>query len=114
MNNHEEFARQRFEFNRQKQALQQMHQQRLTLAYRGGMFKVDLNLYSYLSMANLTVAMFKHEQERVLIDMYDTPIKCDVVEMLKLVDERYKEVTNDWLNEYEDLKTKRRVKDVAV
>ena len=46
MENLEEYARERFELNRQKQTLKEQQQQRLTVTYNGGLFKVDLSLLS--------------------------------------------------------------------
>ena len=35
-------------------------------------------------------------------------------DLLVLVDQRWKEVSNDWLNQFEELKTKRKAGDVKV
>lgn len=114
MENLEQFARERFEFNRQKQTLKEQQTQRLTVTHNGGMFNVDMPLMVWLYQQNMHAGLFEGAREVILVDIYDTPIKVDIEELLKLCVERWNEVTNDWYNEYEELKKKRRVGDVEV
>lgn len=114
MENLEKYASERFELNRQKQTLKEQQQQRLSVTYNGGLFYVDMNLMTYLSMRVTNAGLFQQSREDIIPDSYDTPIKIDVQDLLMLCDQRWKEVHNDWYNEYEELKTKRKVKDVAV
>ena len=114
MENLEKYASERFELNRQKQTLKEQQQQRLSVTYNGGLFYVDMNLMTYLSMRVTNAGLFQQSREDIIADSYDTPIKIDVQDLLVLCDQRWKEVHNDWYNEYEELKTKRKVKDVVV
>jgi len=114
MENLEKYASERFELNRQKQTLKEQQQQRLSVTYNGGLFYVDMNLMTYLSMRVTNAGLFQQSREDIIPDSYNTPIKIDVQDLLILCDQRWKEVHNDWYNEYEQLKTKRKVKDVAV
>ena len=114
MENLEKYASERFELNRQKQTLKEQQQQRLSVTYNGGLFYVDMNLMTYLSMRVTNAGLFQQSREDIIPDSYDTPIKIDVQDLLMLCDQRWKEVHNDWYNEYEELKTKRKVKDVVV
>ena len=114
MENLEKYASERFELNRQKQTLKEQQQQRLSVTYNGGLFYVDMNLMTYLSTRVTNAGLFQQSREDIIPDSYDTPIKIDVQDLLILCDQRWKEVHNDWYNEYEELKTKRKVKDVAV
>ena len=114
MENQEEYARERFELNRQKQTLKEQQQQRLTVTYNGGIFKVDMQLLSYLYMKCANAGLFQQSREDIIPDSYDTPVKVDVQDLLVLVDQRWKEVHNDWLNQFEELKTKRKAGDVKV
>lgn len=114
MENLEKYASERFELNRQKQTLKEQQQQRLSVTYNGGLFYVDMNLMTYLSMRVTNAGLFQQSREDIIPDSYDSPIKIDVQDLLMLCDQRWKEVHNDWYNEYEELKTKRKVKDVAV
>jgi len=113
MENLESYAKERFELNRQKQTLREQQQQRLSVTYNGGLFRVDMTLLNYLYMKNANAGLFQQSTECILPDSYDTPILVDVTELLRLCEERWKEVHNDWYNQYEELKTKRRVKDVG-
>ena len=113
MENLETYAKERFELNRQKQTLKEQQQQRLSVTYNGGLFRVDMTLLNFLYMKNANAGLFQQSTECILPDSYDTPIKVDVVELIKLCEQRWNEVHNDWYNEYEELKTKRRVKDVG-
>lgn len=114
MENLEQYARERFEINRQKQTLKEQQEQRLTVTYNGGIFKVDLTLMSYLYMKCVNAGLFQQSREAIIPDSYNTPIKIDVQELSTLCDTRWKEVTNDWYNQYEELKTKRKAGDVKV
>ena len=113
MENLETYAKERFELNRQKQILKEQQQQRLSVTYNGGLFRVDMTLLNFLYMKNANAGLFQQSTECILPDSYDTPIKVDVVELIRLCEQRWNEVYNDWYNEYEELKTKRRVKDVG-
>ncbi len=114
MENLETHARERFELNRQKQTLKEQQQQRLTVTYNGGLFRVDMTLLNYLYMKNANAGLFNQSTKCILPDSYDTPIEIDCVELVELCDARWNEVHNDWYNDYQELKTKRRAGDVEV
>ena len=114
MENLESYANERFALNRQKQTLKEQQQQRLSVTYNGGLFRVDMTLLSYLYMKNVNVGLFNKSVETIIPDSYDTPIEVNVQELLELCDERWNEVHNDWYNEYQELKTKRKAGDVSV
>ncbi len=114
MENLESYARERFELNKQKQTLREQQQQRLTVTYNGGLFRVDMTLLNFLYMKNSMAGLFQQSTECIIPDSYNTPIKVDVVELVKLCDQRWNEIHNDWYNEYEELKTKRKAGDVSV
>ena len=114
MENQEQFARERFEFNRQKQTLKEQQQQRLTVTHNGGMFRVDMTLIVYLKQSVMDAGLFGASSKLVIPDSYDTPIEVDIEQLLRSCAERWAEVHNDWYNEYQELKGKRRVKDVEV
>jgi len=114
MENLESYARERFELARQKQTLKEQQQQRLTVTYNGGLFRVDMTLLNYLYMKNVNAGLFQQSTECIMPDSYDTPIEINCEELLKLCDARWNEVHNDWHNEYQLLKTKRKAGDVEV
>ena len=110
----EQYARERFELNRQKQTLREQQQQRLTVSYNGGLFLVDMTLLNYLYMKNANAGLFQQSTKCIIPDSYDTPIEIDCVELVELCEARWNEVHNDWYNEYQELKTKRKAGDVEV
>jgi len=110
----EQYARERFELNRQKQTLKEQQQQRLTVSYNGGLFLVDMTLLNYLYMKNANAGLFQQSTKCILPDSYDTPIEIDCVELIRLCEARWNEVHNDWYNQFQELKTKRRAGEVEV
>ena len=114
MENLEKYASERFELNRQKQTLKEQQQQRLSVTYNGGLFRVDMALLNYLYMKNTNAGLFQQSTKSILPDSYDTPIEIDCVELLILCEQRWQEVHNDWYNEYQELKAKRKVGQVEV
>ena len=110
----EQYARERFELNRQKQTLREQQQQRLTVSYNGGLFLVDMTLLNYLYMKNANAGLFQQSTKCIIPDSYDTPIEIDCVELLRLCEARWNEVHNDWYNQFQELKAKRRAGDVEV
>jgi len=114
MENLESYANERFALNRQKQTLKQQQQQRLSVTYNGGLFRVDMTLLNYLYMKNINVGLFNKPVETIIPDSYDTPIEVNVQELLELCDERWNEIHNDWHNEFQLLKGKRKAGQVEV
>ena len=114
MENLEKYASERFELNRQKQTLKEQQQQRLSVTHNGGLFRVDMALLNYLYMKNTNAGLFQQSTKSILPDSYDTPIEIDCVELLILCEQRWQEVHNDWYNEYQELKAKRKVGQVEV
>ena len=114
MENLEQYASERFELNRQKQTLKEQQQQRLSVTHNGGLFRVDMALLNYLYMKNTNAGLFQQSTKSILPDSYDTPIEIDCVELLILCEQRWQEVHNDWYNEYQELKAKRKVGQVEV
>ena len=112
--NVESYAQERFELNRQKQTLKEQQQQRLSITYNGGLFRVDMTLLNYLYMKNVNAGLFGQTTKCILPDSYNTPIEVDTEELIKICDDRWNEVYNDWYNEYTNLKTKRKVEDICV
>ena len=100
MNNLENFARQRFDLNRQRLTLKEQQEQRLTVAFNGGLFYVDMTLLSYLQT--------EPNSHIYIQDSYENPIHINRHELLQVCRTRYNEVMNDWHNQYEELKKVRK------
>jgi hypothetical protein len=104
MDNLEEFARQRFDFNRQRLTLKEQQEQRLTVPHNGGLFHIDMTLISYLQS--------EKNSHIYLPDSYGNPIHVDRQKLLTLCRERFNEVMNDWHDQYEELKQVRKVRNL--
>lgn len=87
-------ARARFEHAAAKRLLKEKYQGKMTFAYRGGMWTAGPEL-------NATIFTCGRAGEVVLLDLYDTPVKIDTEELMKLSQERYNEQMNAWLVEFE-------------
>jgi len=101
MENFEEFARRRLDHTRQRLALKEQQEQRLTVTHNGGVFKVDISLLAYLKTEPNSHVYLK--------DSYDNPIHVDRDKLLTDARHRYNEVMNDWHNQHAELKQVRRV-----
>lgn len=89
-------ARARFEHAAAKRLLKEKYQGKMTFAYRGGMWTAGPEL-------NSTIFTCGRMGEVVLLDLYDTPVKIDTVELMKLSQERYNEQMNAWLVEFDQI-----------
>ena len=101
MENLEQFAKQRLDWNRQRQTLNESQSARLTVPHNGGMFTVDMTLIVFLRTTNTDTI--------IIVDSYGNPIQATVSELLQACESRWQEVTNDWHNQYQDLKRVRKV-----
>jgi hypothetical protein len=68
---------------------------RLNIAYNGGFFAVTKEQINFLDLLG--------SQEVVLLDDYQTPVKVNAFELLKLMFARYHEIMNEWEEEYQQL-----------
>lgn len=66
---------------------------RLTVAHNGGLFNVNTELITFLSVRN--------EPEVFIEDVYSNPVKVRRQELLKQACQQYDEVMLDWYNELE-------------
>jgi hypothetical protein len=87
-----------------KKNLQQRMESRLNVAYNGGFFTVTKEQINFLDLLG--------SQEVVLLDDYQTPVKVNAFELLKIMFARYHEIMNEWLFEWEELKKVRSAKNV--
>jgi len=87
-----------------KNNLKQRIQSRLNVTYNNGYFIVDSNLIAFLSSWA--------DDELVLIDHYETPVLVNRQELLEIAKQRYRELTNEWVEEWNNLKKVRTAKNV--
>ena len=91
-----------------KKNLKERMESRLTVSHRGGVFRVNTELFVLLDL---------HEDdglndEMILLDAYDTPVMVDRKELRNTAKQRYTELMNEWLAEWNKLKQTRRAEDV--
>lgn len=91
-----------------KKNLRERMESRLTVSHRGGVFRVNPDLFVLLDL---------HEDdgwndEMILLDAYDTPVMIDRKELRDTAKQRYSELMNEWLAEWNKLKQTRRAEDV--
>jgi hypothetical protein len=99
-----EFANYRVTLNNQQAALRAKTQSLLSYSINGGTFTIDRTLLNFCKLL-----LDEQQNEAVLLDIYNNPIKIDVKSFYDEVLSRYFEVTNDYYAEYEKLRKSRKV-----
>jgi hypothetical protein len=89
-------ARSRFDHAAAKRVLKEKYEAKMLFAYNGGMWRAGPEL-------NTMIFTCGRVGEIVLPDLYETPIKVDSAELMKLSQERWNEQMNAWLIEHEEL-----------
>ena len=87
-----------------KRNIQQQMQSRLTVQCQEGVFVVSPELINFLSNWE--------DEELVLLDSYENPIKINRQELLYKAKQRYREIMNEWQLAYEEYTKVRSAKHV--
>lgn len=87
-----------------KKNLKERMESRMTVSHRDGVFRVSTDLFVLLDLPE--------DDEMVLLDSYDTPVLVNREELRRLAKQRYAELMNEWLSEWNQLKNVRRAADV--
>lgn len=93
-------ARVRFEHAAARRLIKEKYQAKMLFAHAGGMWRAGPELLALLQ----TVPV---EDEVVILDLYETPVKINPLELQHLAFERWQEQMNAWLVEYEQLNQNR-------
>lgn len=93
-------SRARFEHHVAKKLLKEKYQAKMVFAYNGGMFRAGPELLTLLEAVPV-------EDEVVITDLYENPIKINPIEMKELVVGRWQEQMNAWLVEFDEIKKNR-------
>jgi hypothetical protein len=99
-----EFANYRVTLNNQQAALRAKTQSLLSYSINGGTFSINMQLINFCKLL-----LDQGQQEAVLLDIYQNPIKITVQSFYDEIFSRYIEVTNDYYVEYEKLRKSRKV-----
>lgn len=87
-----------------KKNLAERIQARMNISYNDGYFTVTEQLISFLSSWD--------DETLILIDSYQKPIKVNRLELLHLCQQRYRELLNEWHEEWQELKKVRNANNV--
>lgn len=90
----------RFEHAVNKRILKEKYQAKMLFAFNGGMWKADPELITLLEAC-------LSNNEIVLLDLYENPIKVNPNELKILALSRWQEQMNAWIVEYQESKKKR-------
>jgi|TARA_R110001592_G_scaffold6330_5_gene34120 hypothetical protein len=99
-----EFANYRTTINNQQAQLKAKTQNLLSYSINGGTFTIDVPLITFCKQL-----IDEGQDQVVLLDIYNNPIKVDVIKFYEEIHSRYFEVTNDYYVEYEKLRKARKV-----
>jgi hypothetical protein len=93
-------ARARFDHVAAKRLLKEKYQARMVFGYCGGLWRAGPELLAMLQSVPI-------EDDVVLLDLYENPVKVSPLELQHLALERWQEQMNAWLVEYDELSKKR-------
>ena len=93
-------ARARFDHATARRVLKEKYQAKMLFAYNGGMWRAGPELLTLLKAVPV-------KDEIVLLDLYDTPVKINPVELQYLALGRWQEQMNAWLVEHDEMSRKR-------
>lgn len=93
-------ARARFDHAVAKRLLKEKYQAKMLFAYRGGMWRAGPELLTLLQAIPV-------EDDVVLLDLYENPVKVSPLELQHLAFDRWQEQMNAWAVEHETNNQKR-------
>ena len=93
-------ARSRFDHAAAKRVLKEKYEAKMLFAYAGGMWRAGPELLTLLQAVPV-------EDDVVLLDLYDTPVKVSPQELQYLTLERWQEQMNAWLVEHTEISKQR-------
>lgn len=93
-------ARARFNHVAARRILREKYEAKMLFAYRGGMWRAGPELIALLHAVPV-------EDDVVLLDLYENPIKVSPLELQHMAHERWQEQMNAWLVEHEENQKKR-------
>lgn len=92
-------ARARFEHAAARRVLKEKYQAKMIFAHAGGMWRAG---------PELQITLFTcPDTEAVILDLYETPVKIAVQELLALSQQRWQEQMTAWLVEHEEISKQR-------
>ena len=92
-------ARARFDHAAARRTLKEKYEARMLFAYAGGMWRAGPELLTLLQACS--------EQDVVLLDLYNAPIRVNTLDLQLLAHSRWQEQMNAWLVEFEQVSKQR-------
>jgi len=92
-------ARARFDHESAKRILREKYQAKLIFGWNGGMFQTSPEIITFLSLYG--------DEEIVMLDLYENPIKFKASEVCNIMKAKWQEQMNAWLVEFDELSKKR-------
>ena len=92
-------AKARFNHNSAKAYLAEKYNAKLIIAEQGGLWKADQQTIAFLSASG--------NEEIVLIDMFNNPVKVNRKELMDKLTDTYWIVMKEWHSEWQELEGKR-------
>ena len=93
-------SRARFDHETNRRLLREKYEAKMLFAYKGGMFRAGPELLTLLHA-------FPAEDEIVIVDLYNNPVKINPLELQLLAHNRWQEQMNAWHVEFEQLSKQR-------
>jgi hypothetical protein len=93
-------GRKRFEHAAARRLLKEKYQSKLIFVYQGGMFRAGPELLTLLQSVPVN-------DDIVILDLYETPVKVVPLELQKIALERWQEQMNAWLVEFDAINQNR-------
>lgn len=93
------YSRARFDHVTARRTLKEKYQAKLLFAHAGGMWRAGPDLINVLQACA--------DETAVIEDLYATPVKILVPDLLMLAQQHWQEQMNAWLVDYEELNKRR-------
>ena len=94
-----EQARARFDHAAARRVLKEKYEARMVFGYNGGMWRATPEMITFLSLYG--------DQEVVVPDLYDVPVKFNARALRDLMQARWQEQMTAWLVEFEAIRQQR-------
>ena len=92
-------ARARFEHAAARRVLKEKYEAKMIFAHAGGMWRATPESLALLSLFA--------DEDIVMLDLYDTPVRINAQEMRQLMRQRWQEQMTAWLLEHQELSKQR-------
>jgi hypothetical protein len=93
------YSRARFDHAAAKRVLKEKYEAKLLFGWNGGMFRTSPEMITFLSLYG--------DEEIVLPDLYETPIKVKAMDLCNIMKAKWQEQMNAWLVEHEQITQQR-------